>query len=170
LQFRQADLPGQVRATLAASGLAGERLELEITESVLLEGERHAIDTILALKAQNIRIALDDFGTGYSSLSYLQRFPFDTIKVDKSFVVDLGHDPQADAIVDAIIMLAQSLDRAVVAEGVETELQMQSLRAFGCNQVQGYLIGRPAELAARRDRISAPIEVARDRVAGGMVL
>jgi diguanylate cyclase (GGDEF)-like protein/PAS domain S-box-containing protein len=144
LQFRQTDLPGQVGAILAATGLAGERLELEVTESVLLEGERHAIDTIMALKAQNIRIALDDFGTGYSSLSYLQRFPFDTIKIDKAFVTDLGNDPQADAIVEAIIMLAQSLDRAVVAEGVETELQMQSLQAFGCNDVQGYLIGRPA--------------------------
>jgi diguanylate cyclase (GGDEF)-like protein/PAS domain S-box-containing protein len=148
LQFRQAGLPGQVGAILAASGLDGERLELEVTENVLMDGEQHAIDTILALKAQNIRIALDDFGTGYSSLAYLQRFPFDTIKIDKSFVVDLGNDPQADAIVDAIIMLAQSLNRAVVAEGVETELQLQSLQGFGCNQVQGYLLGRPAPVPA----------------------
>ncbi len=143
VQFRQTDLVGMIAATLHRHGLAPARLELEITEGVLIDDADRALAILRQLKALGVRIALDDFGTGYSSLSYLRRFPFDKLKIDKSFVQGLGEDADADAIVRSIIAMAQSLRLDVTAEGVETEGQLARLRAECCSQVQGFLLGRP---------------------------
>ena len=143
VQFRQTDLVGTVAATLGRHGLDPARLELEITEGVLVDDADRALAILRQLKAIGVRIALDDFGTGYSSLSYLRRFPFDKIKIDKSFVQELGGDADANAIVRSVIAMAQSLRLDVTAEGVETEGQLAQLRAERCSQVQGFLLGRP---------------------------
>jgi diguanylate cyclase (GGDEF)-like protein/PAS domain S-box-containing protein len=143
VQFRQRNLPEQVRATLAATGLPAARLELEVTEGVLIDNPDRAMTILSALKAQGIRISLDDFGTGYSSLSYLQRFPFDTLKIDRQFITGLGQEAQANAIVAVVGLLGHSLNLSVIAEGVETEAQLTMLRAQNCDYVQGYLISRP---------------------------
>jgi diguanylate cyclase (GGDEF)-like protein/PAS domain S-box-containing protein len=143
VQFRQPDLPAMVAEILARSGLPPERLELEVTEGVLIDNTDRAIEVLTQLKAQGINISLDDFGTGYSSLSYLRRFPFDKIKIDQSFVKGLGQDDEAIAIVSAIVALGRSLRLSITAEGVETEHQLSTLRELACNQVQGFLLGRP---------------------------
>ncbi len=143
VQFKQSDLPQMVAAILAETGLPPERLELEVTESVLIDDAERALVALAALKALGVRIALDDFGTGYSSLSYLRRFPFDKIKIDRSFVQGLGEDAEAEAIVRSIVALGRSLNLSVTAEGVETELQLSRLRAQRCTEVQGFLLGRP---------------------------
>ena len=126
---------------------AADRLELEVTESILL----HASETTLAglhrLRGRGVRVALDDFGTGYSSLSYLRSFPFDKVKIDKSFVSDLAHDRGSLAIIRAIIGMVRSLDMTVVAEGVERPEQVALLRLHGCGQMQGFLFSRPVPLA-----------------------
>ena len=145
VQFRQPDLPQLIAETLARTGLPPERLELEITEGVLIDNPDRAIAVLTALKALGTNISLDDFGTGYSSLSYLRRFPFDKIKIDQSFVKGLGEDDEARAIVQAIVALGRSLRLSVTAEGVETEGQLAQLRLLRCNQVQGFLLGRPME-------------------------
>jgi diguanylate cyclase (GGDEF)-like protein/PAS domain S-box-containing protein len=144
LQFRQRSLPEDITAIVASAGIAANRLELEITEGVLIDDPERAMNILAALKAQGIQISLDDFGTGYSSLSYLRRFPFDRIKIDREFTGGLGTEPQARAIVEAVGTLARGLNLAVVAEGVETEEQLHILRDSACNFVQGFLIGRPA--------------------------
>ena len=130
-------------AALADSGLPPQRLENEITESVLLErgGENHAF--MQRLKQLGIELHLDDFGTGYSSLSYLTAFPFDKIKVDKSFIRNLAHQPRSSAIISSIVTLARGLDMSVTAEGVETREEYERLKALGVNFAQGYLFGRP---------------------------
>jgi len=128
---------------LQASGLAASRLELEITESVLLHNTEGTVAALHALRAVGIRIAMDDFGTGYSSLSYLNSFPFDKIKIDRSFVQDAEGRASAGAIVRAIAGLGASLGIATTAEGVETQAQMAALRRDGCTEAQGYLISRP---------------------------
>ncbi len=143
-QFHGGDLPGQVADILARTGLEPDRLELEVTEGILIVDSERALCVLGALKALGVRIALDDFGTGYSSLSYLRRFPFDRLKIDRSFVTELGADPNADAIVRAITAMSRSLRLEVTAEGVETEQQLASLRALQCGHLQGYLLGRPA--------------------------
>jgi len=150
MQFRQHDLAATVREVLAASGLAPSRLELEITENILIDDADRALATLRALKALGVRIALDDFGTGYSSLSYLRRFPFDTLKIDASFVQALGDCGEADAIVRAIVALGRSLSLRVTAEGVETDEQLRLLRAQSCDEVQGFLVGRPLPSAEIR--------------------
>ena len=150
VQFRDPGLVATVREALALSGLAPQRLELEVTESVLLAASEANVATLHALRQLGVRIAMDDFGTGYCSLSYLQRFPFDTIKIDRSFVNRLGDDPHSTAIVRAVIGLGASLGIVTVAEGVETEAQFAQLRAEGCGEVQGYLFGRPAPAAEAR--------------------
>ncbi len=142
LQVR-ADLPPLVAAVLRETGLAPGRLELEVTEGVLIKDIDNALDVLTRLKALGVAIAMDDFGTGYSSLSYLQRFPFDRIKVDRSFVAGLLDRPEAAAIVRAIITMSASLSMASTAEGVETEQQLVHLRQEACGEVQGFLIGRP---------------------------
>jgi len=144
LQFRHKSLVNLVKKALKTSGLPPARLELEITESVILEDETHNLAILNAIRALGVRIAMDDFGTGYSSLSYLRTFPFDKIKIDQSFVRDLPHDKNALSIVRAITDMAQSLNVLITAEGVETEAQMEALKALNCGEAQGYLIGRPA--------------------------
>ena len=143
VQFREPGLIGTVEEALRGSGLAPDRLELEITESVLLEDTEAAVAILQALKSLGVRIAMDDFGTGYSSLSYLRRFAFDKIKIDRSFVADLGRSSDAAAIVRSVVGLGASLGITTNAEGVEVEAQADLLRAEGCNEAQGYRYGRP---------------------------
>jgi diguanylate cyclase (GGDEF)-like protein len=142
-QFRDFSLPDIVTAALRSSGLAAERLELEITESLLLLDDQAVLKILHDLRALGTRIAMDDFGTGYSSLSYLRRFPFDKIKIDQSFIRGLAEEGDAAAIVRAVISLGQSLGMAVNAEGVETLQQLATLRMQGCGEVQGYLFSQP---------------------------
>jgi len=163
IQFRHGDLPGLVHSVLLETGLAPGRLELEITEGVLVDDFDRGLSILRRLKALGVRIAMDDFGTGYSSLSYLQSFPFDKIKIDQSFISNLKSNPQSEAIVRAVIGLAQGLDLPVLAEGVETTVQLDFLAAESCNEVQGYLIGRPhpileySELTGRTDAKQAEL-------------
>ena len=143
VQFEQADLPGCVANILAETGLPASRLEIEITESMLVGDTRRALRILHELKSLGLRIAMDDFGTGYSSLAYLQSFPFDRLKIDRQFVAGLETSVQSTAIVKAVIGLGHGLGLPVIAEGVETVAQLEMLRRLGCDEVQGYLIGRP---------------------------
>jgi len=142
-QFMHGDLVGLVHSILLETGLAPGRLELEITEGVLIEDFDRGLALLRRLKALGVRVSMDDFGSGYSSLSYLQAFPFDKIKIDRDFVLNLGRNPQSAAIVRAVIGLGHGLDMSIVAEGVETEQQLVFLADQGCDAVQGYLIGKP---------------------------
>jgi len=142
-QFRNNPLEEHVRSALDASGLSSQRLELEITESVLLENTEPVIEILGRLRASGIRIAMDDFGTGYSSLSYLSRFPIDKIKIDRSFVKGTASDDSALAVVRAVVGLTGSLGMTSTAEGVETLEQLTLLQSEGCGEVQGYLFSRP---------------------------
>jgi diguanylate cyclase (GGDEF)-like protein len=143
LQFMQEDLVGEVERVLAETGLAPSRLELEVTEGLLIKDANGAIATLERLKALGVQIAMDDFGTGYSSLTYFRMFPFDKVKIDQGFVRDMIDNPQAMAIIRSVIGLGHGLGVPVVAEGVETQAQLDALRAEGCDQVQGYFIARP---------------------------
>ena len=143
MQFRQPDLPRRVADILAHSGMAPHRLDLEVTEGMLLDETGLVLDTMHALRAQGVGMTLDDFGTAYASLSYLRRFPFDRIKVDKSFVTSITTDPETLAIVQTILALSVRLNLSVVAEGVESQEQLDVLRGLGCKVVQGFLTGRP---------------------------
>ena len=167
IQFRQGDLPKLVHSILLETGLAPERLELEITEGILIDDFSRAVSILRKLKSLGVKIAMDDFGSGYSSLSYLHSFPFDKIKIDRSFIGDLEQNHHSMAIVRAIITLGHSLDVPVLAEGVETEAQRLFLAREGCDEVQGYLTGRPRLIdeynrlvgrAARKKRKSAAAE------------
>ena len=146
-QFMHGDLVGLVHSILLETGLQPGRLELEITEGVLIEDFDRGVALLRRLKALGVRISMDDFGSGYSSLTYLQAFPFDKIKIDRAFVINLGLNPQSAAIVRAVIGLGHGLDVAIVAEGVETHEQLCFLASEGCDGVQGYFIGRPAPIA-----------------------
>jgi diguanylate cyclase (GGDEF)-like protein/PAS domain S-box-containing protein len=146
-QFTRGDVVGLVHSILLETGLAPGRLELEITEGVLIEDFDRGLALLRRLKALGVRISMDDFGSGYSSLSYLQAFPFDKIKIDRAFVVNLGRNPQSAAIVRAVIGLGHGLEMSIVAEGVETHEQLAFLAEEGCDTVQGYFIGRPAPIA-----------------------
>lgn len=159
-QFRRDNLDAHVRKALRESGLPASRLELEITEGVLIEDIARAKRTMQSLKALGVQIALDDFGTGYSSLSYLEAFPLDRIKIDRSFVAALGQSERSLAIVQAVIGLAHGLSVPVLAEGIETDAQMSLLLQEGCDEMQGYLIGRPRSLAPRVPSKTVPIRVA----------
>jgi diguanylate cyclase (GGDEF)-like protein len=143
VQFRSPRLMHCILAALASSGLAAQRLELEITETVLLSDDRETIDLLHRLRKNGVRISLDDFGTGYSSLGYLRRFPFDKMKIDRSFVQDLGRNKDTAAIVRALISLANNLGMATTAEGVETRQQLEWLQKECCTEIQGYIISRP---------------------------
>jgi diguanylate cyclase (GGDEF)-like protein/PAS domain S-box-containing protein len=160
IQFRHGDLPGLVLAVLLETGLAPDRLELEITEGVMVEDFARAVSILQRLKALGVRIAMDDFGTGYSSLSYLQAFPFDKIKIDQSFISNVGTNAQSAAIVRAVIGLARGLKLPVLAEGVETRDQLAFLTSEDCDEAQGYFLGRPhpidqyAEMVGRRPQAS----------------
>ena len=146
-QFRSENLVSMVKNALQVSGLAVDRLELEITESVLLQKSAGTIDTLHRLKELGLNIVLDDFGTGYSSLSYLRMFPFDKIKIDKSFVQEMPYRADCAAIVSAVTSLGRSLHIDTTAEGVETPEQFKLLQAAGCTQAQGYLFAKPKPVA-----------------------
>jgi diguanylate cyclase (GGDEF)-like protein len=143
VQFRNSTLALSVVSALGQSGLAPSRLELEITESVLLQDDRAVLEALHQFRDLGVRICMDDFGTGYSSLSYLRSFPFDKIKIDRSFVRELGKKDDCVAIIRAVLGLGSNLGMVTTAEGVETEEQLDILRAEGCMQVQGYLFSRP---------------------------
>ncbi|ROR13650.1 EAL domain-containing protein [Erwinia sp. JUb26] len=149
IQFKNSALVSVVEAALKESGLAPNRLEVEITESVLLDNTSANIDILQKLKAIGVRIALDDFGTGYSSLSYLRSFPFDKIKIDKSFINDMKDSREALAIIRAITGMSRSLDIQITAEGVESNEQFERLKEEGCTLFQGYYFGRPQPSEAR---------------------
>src|SRR5436309_1345088 len=142
-QFMHGDLVSLVHSILLETGLAPGRLELEITEGVLIEDFDRGLALLRRLKALGVRVSMDDFGSGYSSLSYLQAFPFDKIKIDRAFVINLGRNPQSAAIVRAVIGLGHALEMSIVAEGVETQEQLGFLAEEGCDAVQGYFIGKP---------------------------
>jgi EAL domain-containing protein (putative c-di-GMP-specific phosphodiesterase class I) len=166
LQLRQGDLPGLVRSILADTGLASDQLELEITEGVLIDDHQRAVAILTELKSQGVRIVLDDFGTGYSSLSYLQSFPFDKIKIDRSFIRNLD-SPQSASITRAIMTMGHGLGLPILAEGVETEDQLAFLVREACDEVQGALIGGAHPLdqyAAMLGRASAQAPADRGRV------
>jgi EAL domain-containing protein (putative c-di-GMP-specific phosphodiesterase class I) len=146
IQFRYGDLVGMVHKTILETGLSPTRLELEITEGVLVNDFSRAVSVLRRLKGFGVKIALDDFGKGYSSLSYLQAFPFDKIKIDPVFLTNLHRDSRSAAIIRAVVSLGHELGLSIVAEGVETRAQLDFLRQQHCDQVQGYLIGRPAPI------------------------
>ncbi|WAJ27180.1 bifunctional diguanylate cyclase/phosphodiesterase [Antarcticirhabdus aurantiaca] len=153
VQFRSESLPLKVMKALTDSDLPPGRLELEIVESVLLQDSERNMRILHALKAIGVRISLDDFGTGFSSLSYLRVFPFDKLKIDRSFVSDIGRSPQSEAILRAAGELGRALSMTTTAEGVETREQLDWLRANRWSQAQGYVIGRPMPAAQIRDRL-----------------
>jgi diguanylate cyclase (GGDEF)-like protein/PAS domain S-box-containing protein len=160
-QFMHGDLVGLVHSILLETGLAPGRLELEITEGVLIEDFDRGLALLRRLKALGVRVSMDDFGSGYSSLSYLQAFPFDKIKIDRAFVINLGRNPQSAAIVRAVIDLGHGMQMSIVAEGVETLDQLGFLSREGCDAVQGYLIGKPFPIsqhaaAVGRDETTEP--------------
>jgi diguanylate cyclase len=142
-QFQQADLVQQVRDAIQETGIEPWRLQLEITESNAMQNAENTIYTLRELKALGVRIAMDDFGTGYSSLSYLKRFPIDTLKLDAAFINDVTTDPSDAAIVSGVISMAHSLHIEVVAEGVETEGQLEFLQRQNCDVIQGFLFSKP---------------------------
>jgi EAL domain-containing protein (putative c-di-GMP-specific phosphodiesterase class I) len=142
-QFQTGDLVETVHGVLESTGCRPEWIELEITESLLLDEESNGLETLKAFRSRGISIAIDDFGTGYSSLSYLARFPVDTLKIDRSFVHGITTDHYSAELVRAIMTIAHSLGYQVVAEGVETEKEAAILRTHGCEIAQGYLYGRP---------------------------
>ncbi|NEW87581.1 EAL domain-containing protein [Rhodopseudomonas sp. WA056] len=150
LDFRRLDVPALILQVLLETGLEPSRLEIEITEGVLIDDFSGAIAILRKIKNLGVRVAMDDFGAGYSSLSYLQSFPFDKIKIDQAFTRKLEINPETAAIVEAILSLARTLKLPVIAEGVETESQLAFLARAGCDEVQGYLIGRPQPITHYR--------------------
>ncbi len=161
-QFTDAGFLHAVQRTLTTCGLDAERLELEMTESIFLRDSQATSDMLRALDDLGVTLAIDDFGTGYSSLSYLKRFPIRTLKIDRSFIRDITEDADDEALSAAILAMAQRLDLRVVAEGVETEAQLQMLRTFGCELVQGYLFSRPLA-APQMERYLGNADAARAR-------
>jgi diguanylate cyclase (GGDEF)-like protein/PAS domain S-box-containing protein len=156
VEFRRGRIEDTLRKVLAASGLPPELLELEITESAIMTQAEHSIEVLHRLRAMGISLAIDDFGTGYSSLAYLKRLPLNKLKVDQSFIRDLPDDAEDCAIVRAVIALGHSLQLKVIAEGVETPEQREFLSAEGCDEIQGYLVGRPMPAEDfRRDFLAA---------------
>ena len=150
VQFAAPGLSALVAGTLQATSLPAERLELELTESVLMNDVETSAAMLAGLKRLGVHIAIDDFGTGYSSLAYLKRFPIDTLKIDRSFIRDIADDPDDASIVSATIGLARSLRLGVVAEGVEAREQVEFLSDNGCDRCQGYLLAKPMPLAELR--------------------
>lgn len=146
VQMRSPDLIETVRMVLDESGLSPERLELEVTESTIIEDMDHAVRLLNDLKALGLTIAIDDFGTGFASLATLQSFPFDKLKLDRTFLANMNENRQSAAIVRAVLALGDTLEMRTLAEGVETEAQLATLRELGCCEAQGYLLGRPAPL------------------------
>ena len=148
VQFRHGDIVSLVEGALRTSGPDPQRLELEVTEGLWIQDTDFVLDQLTRLRGVGVSIALDDFGTGYSSLSYLWKFPFDTVKIDRSFVSEMETEPKAAAIVNTIMGLGKTLGLTITAEGVETQAQANILREAGCDQAQDYLFGRPLSLAS----------------------
>jgi EAL domain-containing protein (putative c-di-GMP-specific phosphodiesterase class I) len=155
VQFSGPDLYNTIKSVLAETGLAPHRLELEITERLFIEDSEKTLSTLHRLKQLGVRIAMDDFGTGYSSLSYLRSFPYDKIKVDRTFVSDLAAGTEHVVIVQAVVSIARALGMTTTAEGVETDGQKQFLAALGCDEAQGYLFSAPVPVEKVRDIIAA---------------
>ncbi|OYW80110.1 MAG: hypothetical protein B7Z26_06975, partial [Asticcacaulis sp. 32-58-5] len=147
VQLSNVNLVQRVHEILIGTGLSPKRLELEITESTIIGDKTRALHILRQIKALGVTIAIDDFGTGYSSLDTLNSFPFDKIKIDRSFLMEAEQSPQSLAIIKAILALGKSLNVPVLAEGVETETQLNLLRTEGCDEAQGYLLGRPAPMS-----------------------
>ena len=164
VQFKNQEIVTAVSSALTLSGLPASRLELEVTESVLLQDDDPTLMTLRKLRSLGVRIALDDFGTGFSSLSYLRSFPFDKIKIDRSFVHELSTDPESSAIVRAVAGLGKSLGIATTAEGVETAEQLERVRSEGCTEAQGYFFS-PARPAADIDQLLRALAPAAEKVA-----
>jgi EAL domain-containing protein (putative c-di-GMP-specific phosphodiesterase class I) len=143
LQFRDEHFAQKVFGVLGETGLAAKRLEIEITEGLLLQNSPMIQSTLRLLRAKGIRVALDDFGTGYSSISYLRNHGIDKLKIDQSFTAQLGRDPEIASIIRSIVDLGRAMHMVVTAEGVETSAQQKMLEAIGCHQLQGYLLSRP---------------------------
>jgi diguanylate cyclase (GGDEF)-like protein len=157
-QVASAELVPTVARVLETHRLAPQRLALEITESVLISEAESPWNTLQALKRLGVTLMLDDFGTGYSSLSYLKRFPVDVLKIDRTFVDGVGVEAEDSAIVKAVVGMARALEIGVIAEGVETERQVQALRELGCEQAQGFYFGRPDDAAAIAPRLRRAAE------------
>lgn len=155
-QFREAGFVERVSSIVADTGAPPERLTLEITESVVIDNIEQTVERMHALKALGISFSVDDFGTGHSSLAYLKRLPLDTLKIDQSFVLDIGTDANDAVIVETIIVMARHLGMDVIAEGVETNEALAFLRSRGCRKFQGYLFGRPEPLKVLRSRLRTP--------------
>ena len=161
MQFKGRNLVQLTLNALAASGLPSSRLDLEITESVLLQDETHTLALLHQLREIGVRISMDDFGTGYSSLAYLRNFPFDKIKIDRSFVRDMLIRKDCQAIIRAVVGLARSLGITTIIEGIETKEQLAGAKADGCDEGQGYLFAKPmperevAEFLAKCERVAA---------------
>jgi diguanylate cyclase (GGDEF)-like protein/PAS domain S-box-containing protein len=161
VQLRQGDLAALIHSVLIETGLSPDRLVIEITEGALMDDYSRSVSILRRIKALGVRIAMDDFGTGYSSLSYLQSFPFDKIKIDQTFISNLDRNAQSAAIVRAVLGLGRSLTLTTVAEGVENQQQLAILRREGCDEMQGYLIGRPqpisdyADIVGRKEKRTA---------------
>src|ERR1700733_6318057 len=146
LQLRHRNFIAEIKGAVGIDAHAAAGLELEITESLIMEDVKHSIASLQAIRAMGVSIAIDDFGTGFSSLSYLSKLPVDTLKIDRSFVNDMTTVPEGLALVSTIINLARSLKLKVVAEGVETEEQSRQLRLLGCDEMQGYLFSKPVPI------------------------
>jgi EAL domain-containing protein (putative c-di-GMP-specific phosphodiesterase class I) len=162
VQLAQRDFVASIDGMLTRFPEAGANVDLELTESVLMDDLAGSIEKLRAVKERGLQVAIDDFGTGYSSLGYLSRLPLDALKVDRSFIDDMADDPQQMSMVTAVISLAHSMDLKVIAEGVETATQAQLLRLLRCDQIQGYLMARPqpaediTQLLGRRFEIPKP--------------
>ena len=148
LEFRQRDVAAEIAAVLLETGLAPQYLEIELTESVLMHQTGQVLDTLNAIKALGVGISIDDFGTGYSSLAYLKRYPIDKLKIDRSFVMDTPDNADDVAIVTAIIQMGRSLQLQTVAEGVETQAQIELLAGLGCDLMQGFVVSAPLDAEA----------------------
>jgi EAL domain-containing protein (putative c-di-GMP-specific phosphodiesterase class I) len=159
-QFTQSDLVDDVAQTLVRSALEADALELEITESVLMDQSEAGVRALRDLRGIGVRLVLDDFGTGYSSLNYLRKFPFQKIKIDQSFIAGLGEERDAQAIIGAVAGLGASLDKTVVAEGIETEEQLKQVKMHGCHEGQGHLFGEPMPADIIQARLEASTSVA----------
>ena len=157
VQFKHHDVVSMVRRCLVETGVEPERIELEITEGVLLRNTESAVSTLKALKDLGVRIVMDDFGTRYSGLSYLLKFPFDKIKIDQSFVRNVRTRRDAEAIVRAVVGLGRNLDMRICAEGVETAEQLSFLEGEGCDEVQGYFVGEPMPVALFEKAFMTPV-------------
>ncbi|MDX1632435.1 MAG: EAL domain-containing protein, partial [Thermoanaerobaculia bacterium] len=150
-RLREPGIAEDVGSVLAESGLDGRRLSLELTESAILHDPETAATRLMALHDLGVRLALDDFGTGYSSLSHVRRFPVDTVKIDRTFVDTLGSETDGLNLVEAIVRFGQGLNLDIVAEGVETETQLEILESLGCGFAQGFFLARPAPLTRIRE-------------------